>query len=96
MQPHPRHTTIVETMITSWGLLVREDYFLYPEFESNLYMVDSAGSPLWFAERAMEGDAFSNPVRQVNESVVQCASWRGFDCQINLKDGKLVHAAFTK
>ena len=83
-------------MITSWGLLVREDYFLYPEFESNLYMVDSAGSPLWFAERAMEGDAFSNPVRQVNESVVQCASWRGFDCQINLKDGKLVHAAFTK
>lgn len=96
MQLHPRHTEIVEAIHTPWGVLVREDYFQFPETESNLYMVDSAGRPLWFAERAMAGDAYASPMIRVAENLVCCASWHGFDCYINLQDGRLVNAAFTK
>jgi hypothetical protein len=96
MQLHPRHTMIAETVETPWGVLVREDHFQYPESDSNLYMVDGNGALLWFAERAIEGDAYSNPVQRISEGLVRCASWRGFDCEIDLKDGKLARAAFTK
>lgn len=96
MQHEPRHTSIVEAIQTPWGVLVREEHFQYPEVESNLYMVDGTGTPVWFAERAMDGDAYANPVFRINDGLVRCASWRGFDCEIDLQDGRLVNATFTK
>ncbi len=92
----PRHTKIVETIDTSFGTLVREDYYRYPREESNLYMLDAQGNALWFAERAMDDDAYANSIRKAGDSSVKCASWNGFDCEINLNNGKIIHAAFTK
>lgn len=91
-----RHTKVVETIKTQYGVLVREDYYGYPQSESNLYMVDSQGALLWFSERAVDGDSYANPVRMSSDHSAKCASWNGFDCEIDLKNGKLLHAAFTK
>jgi hypothetical protein len=92
----PRHTRAVEAVETAFGTLIREDYYQYPRHESNLYMVDSGHQPVWFAERAMEDDAYANPIRRMADDKIKCASWNGFDCEIDLRTGKLVHAAFTK
>ena len=92
----PRHTKIVEAIVTPHGTLVQEDYYLYPKHESNIYMVDNQGDLLWFAERAMDDDAYANKIRKSSDTTVKCASWNGFDCEIDLLTGKLVHAAFTK
>jgi hypothetical protein len=91
-----RHTKVVETIETQYGVLVREDYYGYPQSESNIYMVDFHGALLWFSERAVEGDSYANPVRLSSEHSVKCASWKGLDCEIDLKNGRLLHAAFTK
>lgn len=92
----PRHTRVVETVDTPFGKLVREDYYGYPQTESNLYMVDHNGTPLWFAERAMADDAYANGIRMASEHAVKCSSWNGFDCEIDLQTGKLVSSVFTK
>lgn len=91
-----RHTRILETTETSFGTLVREDYFGYPASESNLYLVDASGTVIWFAERAMPADAYANSVRVSEPSIVACASWNGFDCEINLKNGQLLGSRFTR
>ena len=96
MDVHPRHTRVVETITTAFGVVVREDYYGYPTAESNLYMVDANGLPVWFADRAMDDDAYANPIRKSGESSIKCASWNGFDCEIDLNTGKLLNAAFTK
>lgn len=96
MSIEARHTQVIEAIETPYGTLVREDYYGYPKSEANLYMVDAHGTLLWIAERAMEDDAYANPVHDLGDTTVKCASWNGFDCEINLKNGKLIHAAFTK
>ncbi len=92
----PRHTRVVEAIDTAFGTLVREDYYHHPKRESNLYMVDSASQPIWFAERATADDAYANPIRRVGDDKIKCASWNGFDCEIDLRTGKLIKAPFTK
>jgi len=92
----PRHTQVVEVIDTAFGTLVREDYYRYPQQESNLYMLDSSSRPIWFAERAMGDDAYANPIRRIGEDKIKCASWKGFDCEIDLRTGRLINAAFTK
>jgi len=92
----PLHTEIVETLETSFGILVRESYDLYPEGVSNIYLVDAAGRLVWFAELAMLGDCFSNDIVQISDSQIVCSSWKGYDCTINLSNGKLANANFTK
>jgi hypothetical protein len=91
-----RHTRVLEVVETQYGVLVREDYYGYPEAESNLYMVDVHGTLLWFAERAMYGDSYANPVRVSSSHSVRCASWKGYECEIDLENGRLIHAVFTK
>ena len=91
-----RHTKIVQLVPTSYGALVREDYLGYPETESNIYMVGPDGNVQWYAERAMDKDAFSNPIHDLGSATFKCASWNGFDCEIDLRTGKLIHAAFTR
>lgn len=92
----PRHTRIIETVVTPFGTLVHEDCYQYPRHESNLYMVDAQGNVLWFAERAVDDDAYANRIRKSSDATVKCASWNGFDCEIDLKTGALVHASFAK
>jgi hypothetical protein len=96
MSLRPRHTTIVETIETGLGTLVREDYYQYSKNESNLYLVNSFGEIVWFAERAMDDDAYANPIRIIGEDRIKCASWNGFDCELFLRDGKLGNVSFTK
>jgi hypothetical protein len=96
MDIRARHTKIVEKIDTQFGTLVREDYYGYPRSESNLYMVDAQGKPIWFAERVANDDSYANPIRQLGECRIKCASWNGFDCEIDIKSGKLIDSAFTK
>lgn len=96
MSRSPRHTKIVEAIATPYGTLIHEDHYLYPRHESNIYMVEEQGAILWFAERAMNDDAYTNKIRKSSETTVKCASWNGFDCEIDLATGKLVDTAFTK
>jgi hypothetical protein len=92
----PRHTTVVESLSTSHGTLVREDYYGYPQEESNVYMIDDNGTPIWFAERAMDNDAFTGSIAMHGPDRMVCGSWRGFTCEIDLRDGKIIKAEFTK
>ncbi len=96
MAIRPRHTKVIESLDTPFGTLVREDYCGYPKSESNLYMIDASGNPVWFAERPMDHDAFANPLHGLGPISVKCGSWKGFDCEIDLRHGKLIHAEFTK
>lgn len=96
MSLRPRHTAIVEAIATGFGTVVREEYYQYPGNESNLYLVNSSGEVVWFAERAMDDDAYVNPIRVIGDDRIKCASWNGFDCEISLQDGTLSHASFTK
>lgn len=96
MKLQARHTSIVETLTTEFGFVVREDYFGYPESESNLYMVDDSNRPIWFAERLMPDDAYANPLHRINSQSVTCSSWKGFTCQIDLRTGKIAHSEFTR
>lgn len=92
----PRHTRVVESLGTQFGTLVREDYYGYPKAESNLYLLNDNGAPVWFAERPMEDDAYANPIRSVGLISVRCGTWNGFDCEIDLRSGKLTRADFVK
>ena len=96
MELIPRHTQIVETIQTRFGLLAREEYFQFPEDESNLYMISPDGVLLWVAERVMEGDVYANPIVRIDQAQISCASWKGYDCEIDLRSGKLLRATFTK
>lgn len=96
MAVHPRYTTVVQLLDTPFGTLVREDYYRYPESESNLYLIDGNSTPIWFAERPMDDDAYANPVVSVNPTRVRCGTRKGFDCEIDLRSGKLIRAEFTK
>ena len=96
MNVRPRHTKIVESISTSFGLLIREEYLGYPEAESNIYMVDGDGKPIWFAQREMDGDAYANHIVLLDENTIRCASWNGFTSDINLKNGTLIHSEFTR
>ena len=92
----PRHTKIVETIETPFGTVVRENYYKYPESESNLYMIGPKNIILWFAERPMIDDAYANSIRQTKNETIKCSSWKGFDCEIDLRTGKLLNSVFTK
>jgi hypothetical protein len=92
----PRHTTVVEAVETRLGILVREDYYGYPQTESNLYMLDAHGDTIWFAEIAMTNDAYANRIRFSSDCSVKCCTWQGFDCEIDLNTGKLMRCEFTK
>lgn len=96
MNTQPRHTKIVESISTPFGLLIREECFGYPEAESNIYMVDEDGKPIWFAQRAMDDDAYANQIVRLDENTIRCASWNGFTSDINLKNGTLIRSEFTR
>lgn len=96
MNIQPRHTKIVESISTPFGLLIREEHFGYPEAESNIYMVDEEGKVIWFAHRPMDNDAYANRIVWLDESTIRCASWNGFTSDINLKNGTLIHSEFTR
>jgi hypothetical protein len=96
MPLQPRHTTIVELFETPFGTLVREDYYCYPMGESNVYLLDSKGTPLWFAERPLPDDAYANRIVNLTDKTFECGSWEGFTCKIGLSDGKIIDSMFTK
>jgi len=92
----PRHTRVVETVVTAFGTLVREDYRHYPNEESNLYLVDSANTVLWFAQRAMPDDSYANPIVVLGNDKVRCYSAKGIECDIDLKTGRLLNAEVVR
>lgn len=92
----PRHTSVAEAIETLHGTLVREDYYGYPNTESNLYMINDHGEPIWFAELAMTNDVYANRIRLSSDHTAKCATWQGFDSEIDLRTGKLIGCAFTK
>ena len=96
MELKPRHTKIIETHDTKFGILVREDYYQYPEEESNLYLIDGHGKVKWYAEVPVDKDAYPNPIRFLDEDHIQVASWNCYSCKISLIDGKIITRHFTK
>jgi hypothetical protein len=96
MNLQPRHTKIVESISTPFGRLIREDYFDYPEAESNIYMIDEDGKPIWFAQRVMDDDKYANYIVLLDENTFRCASWNGFTSDINLENGTLISSEFTR
>jgi hypothetical protein len=87
---------VEESHDTPFGTLVREDYYGYPKTESNLYMLDSNGRPVWFAERLLPDDVYANPIANLGASSFNCASWQGVTCEIDLRTGRIVNTLFTK
>ena len=91
----PKHTEIKECIELENGFVIREDYYGYPEGESNLYFLNKEKKELWKAELPMDGDVFSNPMT-IDGNDALSGSWKGFDCRISLTDGKIVDKVFTK
>jgi len=75
---------------------VREDYHGYPKDESNLYLVDSENNVVWFAQRAMKDDCYANPVVPVSQDKIKCFSGKGWECEIDLKTGRLISAELVR
>ena len=89
------HTNFVESIEVNNGLLVREDYYKFPASQSNIYFVFN-NEIQWFAEKPNPNDAFANPIRISNQNTFQCATWSGFECTLDLANGKPLEADFTK
>jgi uncharacterized RDD family membrane protein YckC len=90
---YPRQTEIAEVVDTAHGTVVREDYQDYPRHESNLYLVDDRGKPVWFAERLTDDDVYVGKIIVVSGNRIQCASREDADCELDLRDGAIVGTA---
>jgi hypothetical protein len=91
----PEATQVVQILPTEARLIVREDYYRFPEGQSNLYCLDHDLRRLWTAELPSAGDAYANPVLD-RGVVLECGSWGGFTCEIDPGTGQIVRKAFTK
>jgi len=69
----PVATRIVQVLHLAEHLIVREDYFHFPEGKSNLYCVDADLNLVWSAQLPGPSDIYANPVTQTAAGLV-CAA----------------------
>ena len=91
----PLHTKIEEIQNLKDGYLIRESYFEYPKGKSNIYKVSLSKKIDWYAELPFEDDVYSNPII-LKENHFICASWKGVDSHISLKDGSIIESKLTR
>ena len=96
MIQNPRHTKIIESIITKYGVLIREDYHGHPKDEPNLYLANSDGGIIWLAERPLPSDFYVNPVELTFSDSIRCFSAKGIECEIALQTGRLLHAELVR
>lgn len=73
-------------------VVVREDY--YQHNGSNIYALDLSLNYVWTAELPNESDIFVNFV--YTNSQLQCQTWNGFVCNIDIISGKILDKIFKK
>jgi hypothetical protein len=91
----PRYTEIIQKIELDNMTIIRENYYGYPNSESNLYAKDNNGIVIWFAELPMINDCYSNEMRLVNDSITT-GTWNGFTIILNAVNGKIIEQRFTK
>jgi hypothetical protein len=91
----PEATEVVQVLPKGDHLIVREDYYRFPEARSNLYCLDHHLRRIWTAALPAVGDAYANPVID-RGAVIECGTWGGFTCEIDPVTGQIVREAFTK
>ena len=89
------HTEIEEIVETDSLQIIRENYFKFPEGESNIYAKNVEDKIVWFAELPIDGDVYSNPM-EFNDGKLKASSWKGFTVLIDIKNGKIIKSNFTK
>ena len=95
MEFKPLHTEITEKFNFEEITIIREEYFNYPNGKSNIYAKNVKGKIIWFAELPMIEDCYSNPMK-IMGGYLRVSSWKGFDVQIDLENGKILENNFTK
>jgi hypothetical protein len=63
---------------------------------SNVYCLDRDLHLVWTAELPFPTDTYSNNVIDKGTTLLQCASWDGFTCELDSSTGRIIHKAFTK
>jgi hypothetical protein len=91
----PEATQVVQVLSKGNCLIIREDYYHFPEGRSNLICLDHDLRRLWTAELPSARDVYANPVIDRGD-VLECGTWEGFTCVIDPKTGQIVRKAFTK
>ena len=91
----PLGTRIVQAAPRTSGIILREDYFGFPQGASNLYLIDYALNVLWRAELPTPTDAYANPVLD-HGNRLECGSWECWWCIICPETGRILSKQWTK
>jgi hypothetical protein len=91
----PAGTRVVQLLPKGGNLIVREDYYHFPEGASNLYCLDHDLQLLWTAELPSATDVYANEVIDRGDAL-ECASWDGFTCLLSPETGQILRKVFTK
>jgi len=94
---------ILDATMIEGSILVIYDYMEFNKNNaaSNLVRIDSEGNQIWVAENptGQQTDAYTNFNREVKAQEINSLvanNFSGYYCSINLTDGKLLNAQFTK
>ncbi len=96
MEIKPLHTEIKKQENTDIGIAVLENYYEYPKGKSNLYLLNSEGSIIWFGKLPTERDTFVDFTYDLVRNVIIASTWEGMSCEIELISGKTVKEKFVK
>lgn len=83
-------------------ILVIYDYMEFPKNEpaTNLVCIDKTGAEIWRAQNptGRQTDAYTSFYREIaaRSGCVAVNNFSGYFCEVNLTDGTLVSAQFTK
>jgi hypothetical protein len=91
----PMYNKILEIISDHEGLIIQESPDNYPDGKSNVYKVDFLLRLLWVAELPQPNDIYANEMQLV-ENRIYCASWNGFNCEIDSLTGKIISKHFIK
>lgn len=69
--------------------IVLEDYYAYPEGQSNLYACHQDGTILWKAELPDPTDTYVQEFKWSMDYII-VHTWSGWRCEINPSNGKIV------
>lgn len=91
----PLGTSIVQVLPNGPNLVVREDYYKFPQGESNLYCLNEYFDLVWRAELPYVKDIYANPVT-VTPAGLHCATWDCMSCTLDPATGRITKKVFTK
>ena len=91
----PVGTKVVQVLAKGNCLIIREDYYQFPQGSSNIYCLNQDLELLWEADLPSPTDVYANALID-RGNTLECGSWEGSDCVLDPETGKMIRNVFGK